>query len=563
MFAERPTCTSPGRHRLGGGTLSSLIAAGLVATPALSATPPTFDLRNVNGTNFMTSVKNQDGYGTCWCHGTMAAIESNLKVTGRWLAAGETDEPNLAEYHLDWWNGFNQYNNDDRDPPAGGGLEVHNGGDYRVATAYLTRGEGAVFCPAANDGSQYDWPWLSPAPARSSSDYHLYYPRHIEWYTLGEGTQSIETIKAAIMQNGAIGTCMYWLCNWTNDTAYQPPSDGNAPNHSIVIAGWDDNRVTPAPTNGAWLCKNSWGSGWCEGGYFWISYYDKQCCRHPQMGAVSFRDVVLNTYDHIYYHDYHGWRDTMSASLAFNAFQALTNEQLAAVSFYTTTDGVAYTVSVFDDFDGSRVQGLRSGQTGWVERTGFHTVDLNAPVDLRPGQTFYIALEFSAGGQAFDRTSTVDTLMNPKGTKARSASKAAEPSAPEGGMPYDAAFFRTMGKVAAIQGIEVVSRAAGGESYYWSRGQWVDLTNFNSTANFCIKGLTWNRSLIAAMRAVPPATQLDVTSVSSGRTYRVQSATDLVTPAWSNEMTFVATQTTATVSSAPGAAALKFFRVAR
>ena len=476
------------RHTRAPGRLSLLLLALLAASIPSRAAPPAFDLRNVNGTNFMTSVKNQDGYGTCWCHGTMAAIESNLKVTGNWLAAGESGEPHLAKYHLDWWNGFNQFNNDDANPPPGG-LTVHNGGDYRVTAAYLSRGDGAVYNPAAIDGTEYDWPWFSSAPPRHSSTNHVYYPRHIEWYRLGNGTQNIDVIKSAIMQHGAIGTCMYWISGWGNGSAYQPPSDGNDPNHSIAIAGWDDNRATPAPTNGAWLCKNSWGSGWNGDGYFWISYYDKQCCRHPEMGAVSFRDVVPNTYGHIYYHDYHGWRDTMATNLAFNAFTALANERLAAVSFCTTTDSVDYAVRVFDRFAGGVLQGERSVQSGHFEHTGFHTVDLAPPVDFRAGQSFCISLEVSAGGQAFDRTSTVDVLMDPPAPAGGAAPKNAG-FGPGGHMPFDVAFFKTMGKMAAPQGTEVVSRSDGGQSYYRDGGQWIDLTNFNSTANFCIKGLT-------------------------------------------------------------------------
>lgn len=444
---------------------ASLCGAGHAQTP-----PASYDLRNVNGTNYSTAVKDQID-GTCWTHGTMAAIESNLRKTGVWTGNGESGEPNLAEYHLDWWNGFNQHNNDDRIPPAGGGLVVHMGGDYRVAAAYITRGEGVV---RDIDGQSHPTP-----PARRADSYHHYYPRHIEWYVDDLSPGSRDTIKRAIMNHGAIGTCMYFDYSFfSSGTHYQPPSDTRPPNHAIAIVGWDDNKTTQCADKGAWLCKNSWRSDWNGDGHFWISYFDKHACKEPQMGAVSFRDVVRLPYLNIYYHDYHGWRDTLAVNTALNAFTARTNEDLTAVSFYTAADSVDYEVRIYRQFAGGAPGDQASSATGRLDHTGFHTVDLDAKVYLTNGQPFYVFLTVSAGGQPYDRTSEVPVLLG-------------NPVNPDDPRAFEK-YLETLGKMRRLTeaGIEVVSAAGGGESYSLSDSGWVDLTNVNPTANFCIKGLT-------------------------------------------------------------------------
>ena len=411
-----------------------------------------FDLRTSLNKNYVTSVKQQLS-GTCWCFGAMATIESNLLMTGNWEFAGEDGEPDLSEYHLSWWCGFNEFFNGDIDPPTGDGLDLHMRGDYLLTTAYMSRGEGVV--------RDIDATSMYIEPERFSDYYHYFYARDIEWYTMDHQLNGIDLIKRKIVEHGAIGTSLvHTFVDPETFIHYQPISDPIYITHAVSIVGWDDDLITPAPEGpGAWLCKNSYGDFWGYDGFFWASYYTKHVAQDPEGGAISFQNVERMQYDAVYYHDYHGFSDSMTeTNEAFNAFTHNGEEAvwLEAVSFFTAVDSVDYTVKIFTDLIDGELTKEVSTISGHIDHRGFHTVDLKDRCLLGSGDDFYIYLYLSQGGQPYDQSSYI----------------------PSAWLTYQ-------------------SSASPGESYYKNDGAWLDLYDNSEianpgTANFCIKGLVKN-----------------------------------------------------------------------
>jgi len=487
------------------------------ATPA--TLPAKFDLR-VAEINAVTPIKKQNG-GTCWTHGTMAAIESNLLLSGRWKELGMTGIPKCSEYHLDWWNGFNkEYNEDSKETSRG--MTIHQGGDYKVAAAYISRGDGVVLLPEGVSQTA----WHAKKPEKNDPSYKKLYVRDIEFFTMGNNLEGIDVIKNQVMKYGAMGTANAHGRNNKDNIHYQPINVAGDPNHSIAIIGWDDSKYykqaptadelgkTRAPKPGAWLIKNSHGTTAGEQGYHWISYYDKHSGRHPEMGAVTFRNVEWLSYDHIYYHDAHGWRDTMEkVSKAFNAFKATKRETIKAVSFYTSAHDVNYTVKVYTTFENGQLGGEKATQSGNIPSCGFHTIDLRNPVALKENDKFYIYVELSTGGHAFDRTSNIPVLLDeqpgtaqppvavqpPVKKDEQPQKKDEQPQKKDEKQPQ-----KKGGKGGGGQKPIVISKASPGESFYHDGQQWQDLytyqfsdpawataagVTFNGSANFCIKAL--------------------------------------------------------------------------
>jgi hypothetical protein len=213
-------------------------------------------------------------------------------------------------------------------------------------------------------------------------------------------------------------------------------------------------------------------------------------------------------YTDIYYHDYHGWRDTLpKISKAFNAYTATGRQQIRAVSFYTTKDNVGYTVKLFGQFENGLLSDELTSETGAYRHTGFHTVNLSTPVWVNDKDKFYVCLEVSDGGQAIDRTSVIPVLLgqqkkeeqkkdgqqaDQKKDEQKKDGQQADPKKDEPKKDVQA----PPKKKRVFTPPKVISRANPGESFYHDGTAWRDLYEYvfpneewNRTANFCIKAL--------------------------------------------------------------------------
>ena len=117
-------------------------------------------------------------------------------------------------------------------------------------------------------------------------------------------------------------------------------------NHDIVIVGWDDhypkeNFSRSPEADGAFLCLNSWGSGFGEDGYFYVSYEDSQIGLY----GISYSGLEdAERYSRIYQTDLRGWTGQMgygSSSAWFaNVYTAQETERIAALRLLC--DGAGY-----------------------------------------------------------------------------------------------------------------------------------------------------------------------------------------------------------------------------
>ena len=367
--------------------LPSVISLKSESFAQLAALPASYDLRTVSG---VTGVKDQGACGSCWCFAALASLESFLKYI-------KDLSCNFSEQDMNKNHGFTDAECD--------------GGNREMATAYLARWRGP------RSESYLPYPYTMPDIGAQA----IVVQRHVQnvWFISYEPDDawSRATVKNAVQTNGAVFCAFY-----SNSTYYKASTAAHYCNladgeeyadHAVAIIGWDDNFAaskfkTAPPGNGAFLVKNSWGTGWGLNGYFWLSYYDTSLCEIAQfLNAES-----LGKYDKKYEYDPLGetsWfgyvaENSIWGANRFTAGTTANQNRILAVSFYTPVPDATVEISIYKGPNSTNPKsGTKVGSTvtKTMAHAGYNTVKFTTPYVVTAGQKFSVVIKFTTPGYTY------------------------------------------------------------------------------------------------------------------------------------------------------------------
>lgn len=220
--------------------------------------PDSFDWRDKNGEDWMTSVKNQGTMcGSCWAFASIGVVEAMYNI--------RKNNPNLD---LDLSEQQLISNGDDCCTGCG---SCSTGGFPNIVFEYI-KNEGVV-----DEDCFPNKPYQANVPCELCGDWESRLEK-IDDY--GPVSSNQQTIKQHLIEKGPLVTSIFMNevdSFWDEDILRCFPVSLNR--HNVIITGYKDTGFLWY--EGYWIAKNSWGIGWDgttlkepdpHDGYFFVGY---------------------------------------------------------------------------------------------------------------------------------------------------------------------------------------------------------------------------------------------------------------------------------------------------
>ncbi len=199
--------------------------------------------------DWTTPIRNQADCGSCYAFAPLGSIEALIKI-----------KQNNPDYSIDLSEQFIVSCGTEWMGDYIIGCEgAYSPGPYNFITTYGVLPE-TCFPYTSGSGSV-------PPCSEKCSNWEDLITEIDAWHTVAN---DVSSIKNALIQKGPLvaGMTVYDdFFEYSGGVYEHPGSDPDPMNHAVVIIGYDD-------AQGCWICKNSWGTGWGEDGWFKITYGD-------------------------------------------------------------------------------------------------------------------------------------------------------------------------------------------------------------------------------------------------------------------------------------------------
>ncbi|MFN7930137.1 MAG: C1 family peptidase, partial [Blastocatellia bacterium] len=227
----------------------SLDASGQVTHTNLAAVgtevhgigaPTAYDLRNVDGKNFITSVKNQGACGSGVAFAIVAAVEGTFRV--------QRGDPNLAidlsEAHL---------------------FYCHARAQGRTCSTgwWIDPALDAFKNPGVADEACYPYVGGDQNCSNLCEDWQSRVTKITAWHTITSPAE----MKTWLSTRGPLVTAFNVYSDFYSykSGVYRHVTGSSVGGMIVCCVGYND-------AGGYWICKTSWSTAWGEGGFFKIAY---------------------------------------------------------------------------------------------------------------------------------------------------------------------------------------------------------------------------------------------------------------------------------------------------